>query len=165
MELYIRIVDGQPFEHPIIGANFRQAFPHIDVNNLPAEFVKFERVECPYLATTFQVDEAAYQWDNGIVKDVWFVREMTDEERAAKMQELTDSANRTVEFFKETAQGKIDSAPNEEARQAWVNYLTALNAWVLVDPVNPQYPTRPAVNADGTLVDLTVPGSAPNVVG
>jgi hypothetical protein len=165
MELFIRIVDGQPFEHPIMGDNFRQAFPHIDVNNLPAEFAKFERVECPYLATTFQVDEVVYQWDNGIVKDVWLVREMTDEERAAKMQQFTDDANRTVEFFKETAQGKIESAPNEEARQAWVDYLAALNAWVLVDPVNPQYPARPAVNADGTLVDLTVSGSEPNVVG
>ena len=32
MELYIRIVDGKPFEHPILGDNFRSVFPDIDTN-------------------------------------------------------------------------------------------------------------------------------------
>lgn len=165
MELFIRIVDGQPFEHPIFGDNFRQAFPDIDTNNLPPAFARFERVDCPETATMFQVDEVTYQWVDGVVKDVWSVREMTDTERTRKLQELTDTANRNIAYLKEFSQEKIDSAPNEEARQAWINYLAALNSWVLNDPVNPQYPSRPAVNADGTLVDLTVPGSAPNVIG
>ena len=45
MDFFIRIKDGQPFEHPIFGDNFRQAFPDVDVNNLPSEFAKFEHGE------------------------------------------------------------------------------------------------------------------------
>ena len=31
MRLFIQIRDGQPFEHPIIEDNFREAFPDIDI--------------------------------------------------------------------------------------------------------------------------------------
>ena len=41
MELFIQIRNGQPFEHPIFGDNFRQAFPDVDVDNLPPEFARF----------------------------------------------------------------------------------------------------------------------------
>ena len=44
MELFIRLVNGEPFEHPIMGDNFREAFPHIDTDNLPSEFARFLRV-------------------------------------------------------------------------------------------------------------------------
>jgi hypothetical protein len=73
MELFIRIVDGQPFEHPMLGDNFRQAFPHVDVNNLPPEFARFVRVPCPAPDDGFMIASATctYQWVDGIVKDVW----------------------------------------------------------------------------------------------
>ena len=86
MELFIRIKDGQPFEHPILGDNFRQAFPHIDVNNLPSEFSRFERVPMPSLVyATLNNPEPTYQQVNGIVKDVWDVTPMTAEQRAEKI--------------------------------------------------------------------------------
>ena len=90
MELYIQIRDGQPYEHPILGDNFREAFPHIDVNNLPLEFARFERLPNPEIATTYQVNVVSYQWENGVVKDVWSVREMTQEEKAQKTQEIVE---------------------------------------------------------------------------
>ena len=49
MKLYIQIRDGQPYEHPIVEWNFIQAFPDIDVNNLPPEYCPFVRVEAPVL--------------------------------------------------------------------------------------------------------------------
>ena len=49
MKLYIRIKDGQTFEHPIFEDNFREAFPDVDVDNLPDEFAHFERVAPPTL--------------------------------------------------------------------------------------------------------------------
>jgi hypothetical protein len=49
MNFIIRIKDGAPFEHPIAVLNFIDAFPTIDVNNLPSEFAWFERVERPNL--------------------------------------------------------------------------------------------------------------------
>jgi hypothetical protein len=165
MELYIQIRDGQPFEHPIFGDNFRQAFPHIDVNNLPSEFARFERIDCPRLATMFQVDEVTYQWVDGVVKDVWAVREMTDDEHADKLQQLTDSANASVESLKSMAQTKADNATADDVKQVWLGYLAQLNTWVLNDPVTPQFPRPPSVNADGTLVNLNVQGSEPDVIG
>ena len=85
MELYIKIKDGQPFEHPIIGDNFRQAFPDVDVNNLPSDFFKFERVVCNVRPSTYEVVQNEYQWVGGVVKDVWSLRPMTQEEKTAKI--------------------------------------------------------------------------------
>lgn len=81
MELFIRIKDGQPFEHPISGGNFRQAFPDVDVNNLPSEFARFERVPCPSLVyATLNSKETTYQLVDGVVKDVWDITPMTQQE-------------------------------------------------------------------------------------
>jgi hypothetical protein len=165
MELFIQIRDGQPFEHPIFGDNFREAFPSVDVDNLPPEFARFERVECPHLATTFQVDEVSYQWVNGMVKDVWSVREMTAEERTQKIQHLTDKANIAVQQLKGFAEQHFDAAPDAVAKQTWSDYLVQLNAWILVDPTNPQIPMPPRFNSDGALMATTDAGSQPNVIG
>jgi len=85
MELFIQIRNGQPFEHPIFGDNFRQAFPDVDVNNLPPEFARFERVPQNVMPENFEVAEVRYEWFDAIVKDVWSVRPMTDQERADKI--------------------------------------------------------------------------------
>lgn len=80
MELFIRIVDGQPFEHPIFGDNFRQAFPDVDVNNLPPEFARFERIEAP-VCGDYEKTVLTYGWVDGIVQDIWTIVEMTAEEK------------------------------------------------------------------------------------
>ena len=85
MELYIQIRNGQPFEHPIFGDNFRQAFPDIDVDNLPPEFAKFERVPQNVMPDVFEVAEVRYEWFNDIVKDVWSIRSMTEQEKVDKI--------------------------------------------------------------------------------
>jgi len=111
MELFIRIKDGQPFEHPIFGDNFRQAFPDIDVNNLPAEFARFERVERPVLGM-YEVmvsEDATYELIDGVYKDVWHKRDMTAEEREAKKQTITQSA-----------QSAWAARPQAENWAAWV---------------------------------------------
>ncbi len=88
MELFIRIVNGQPFEHPIFGENFREVFPEIDTNNLPVEFARFERVPMPSLVyATLNNPNPSYQWVDGIVKDVWDITPMTQEEKDAKIAE------------------------------------------------------------------------------
>ena len=165
MELYIQIKNGQPFEHPIFGDNFRQAFPHLDVNNLPAEFARFERIEKPNTAGPFQIEEVSYQWVNGVVKDVWTTREMTDAERAAKTTFLTDHILRSIVDRKTYAQDRADNGPDETTRQAFAEYLTALNAFVLQDVVNPNIPYPPRTTIDGIVLPLDTPGSAPNVIG
>jgi len=95
MELFIRIKDGQPVEHPIFEDNFRQAFPDVDVNNLPPEFARFERVERPTLGVyeTFVYKKPTYELVDGVYKDVWHVRDMTAEEKTAKQQGVISDFN------------------------------------------------------------------------
>lgn len=92
MELFIRIKDGQPFEHPIFGDNFREAFPEIDVNNLPPEFARFERVQRPEFGVydVWISEDPTYELVDGVYKDVWHKRNMTAEEKAAKQQAVKD---------------------------------------------------------------------------
>lgn len=166
MELFIQIRDGQPYQHPIFGDNFRSAFPHIDVNNLPPEFARFERIERPKPGVFEVVSETpTYQWVNGVVKDVWSIRPMTETEESAKRGELANTVLGMIEFIKETAQKNADTAPSEEAKQAWLDYKTMMETWQPNDIVNPMYPSPPRIQADGTVLTTNAPGRAPNVVG
>ena len=87
MNLYIRIKDGQPFEHPIFGDNFRQAFPDVDVNNLPSEFAKFEHGEKITIGVYEVLENPIYVLVDGICKSVPQKRDMTLEEKTNKQQE------------------------------------------------------------------------------
>lgn len=89
MELFIRIKDGQPFEHPIFGDNFRAAFPHVDVNNLPPEFARFQRVEPPVWGPYDKNQRVSYERGvDGVYRDVWTCDKMTAAEVAAKQDEV-----------------------------------------------------------------------------
>ena len=91
MELYIRIKDGKPFEHPILGDNFRQAFPHIDTENLPPEFARFVRVAPPTVGVFEVCEECVYKLVDGVYTDVHNVRPMTAEEKAARIEQARAS--------------------------------------------------------------------------
>lgn len=89
MELYIRIKNGQPFEHPILGDNFRQAFPDVDTNNLPPTFAKFTRVPEPLLGVYELCEGCTYEKQpDGSYIDVHHVRAMTEEEKIEKQNKV-----------------------------------------------------------------------------
>tara|TARA_R110000822_G_scaffold196718_1_gene334657 strand:+ start:310 stop:714 length:405 start_codon:yes stop_codon:yes gene_type:complete len=89
MRLFIQIRDGAPFEHPIQEDNFKFAFPQIDMNNLPEEFMDFERVD--QKTELYEVfTEMPYFIDTDNVVRNGTKRDMTAEEKAAKIQELKD---------------------------------------------------------------------------
>jgi hypothetical protein len=89
MELFIRIKDGQPFEHPIFGDNFREAFPHVDVNNLPPDFARFERVQPPVWGPYDKNQRVTYERGaDGVYRDVWACDPMTADEVKAKQDEV-----------------------------------------------------------------------------
>lgn len=71
--LFIRIKDGNPFEHPIVESNMIAAFPNIDLDNLPSNFAEFIRVPRPEPDEGKYIVSAtvSYQWDGNVVKDVW----------------------------------------------------------------------------------------------
>jgi hypothetical protein len=85
MKLFIRIVDGKSFEHPIMEMNFRSAFPNIDVNNLPPEFAEFVRHPQPEIGVYQIYQGVNYEWIDGKVQDVHMVRDMIESERQDKI--------------------------------------------------------------------------------
>ena len=74
-----------PFEHPIFEDNFRQAFPDVDVSNLPPEFARFERVERRRLGPYEVYEGVTYELIGGVYKDVHQIRAMSEEEKAQKI--------------------------------------------------------------------------------
>lgn len=81
MELFIQIREGQPYEHPISGDNFKQAFPEVDTGNLPESFARFVRVEQPVVDVYEVYEGVTYEWVNDVVTDVHHVRPMTNDEK------------------------------------------------------------------------------------
>lgn len=168
MELFIQIRDGKPYEHPILGDNFREAFPHIDVDNLPPEFARFTRILKPVFAVQdFKVvgDEPTYEWVDGFVQDVWHVRDMTEEEKQAVIDDHTKSSAQLVAYIREEAIKGRDLQPTDAAKAVWQEYIDMLATFVVDDIFNPRIPGPPRVDADGNPLSLNASGSAPNVVG
>ena len=91
MELFIRIKDGAPFEHPILGENFRQAFPDVDTENLPENFARFVRVQAPALGAYEKNQNVSYQLVDGVYTDIFTCEQMTAQEITAKQQAVKDS--------------------------------------------------------------------------
>ena len=124
MELYIQIRNGGFFEHPILGDNFRMAYPEIDVNNLPPQFATFSRYARPSFTVLpegpYQVTEVRYIKDGTGGKDEWYVRNMTTEEKQAKINVC--SANRPYPswtFDEPTCQWISPSPSPKDGRFVW----------------------------------------------
>jgi hypothetical protein len=137
MELFIRIKDGQPFEHPILGANFREAFPEVDTNNLPAEFARFVRVAAPIVGVYENYTGVTYGLVNGVYTDIHGVVAMTAEEIATKQQAVKDawaSNGFTSWLFNETtcAFEAPVPMPTDNKRYTWDEPTTS---WIEVTNV------------------------------
>lgn len=65
--------------------NMKDAFPDVDLDNLPPEFAEFIRVSEPDIDVgEFEVPYLShYDWVGNKVKDIWVTRAMTQEERNA----------------------------------------------------------------------------------
>lgn len=163
MNLFIRIKNGQPFEHPILEDNFKEAFPNVDVNNLPPEFAKFERIEQPQLATYEVADGVSYHWDSGRVKDVWHIRQMTDEEKIEKDKILLSQATAQLELLKNLAAENIKSSTTEDAL-VWQSWLDKLNTWAILDLAQPTFPAMPRKSSSGQWLTTENSGGEPNVI-
>jgi hypothetical protein len=88
MDLLIKIKNGQPFEHPITRENFNQVWPENDFDNPGANFAKFERIQMPVIGVYEIIEGSGYRWNGDIVQDYWLVREMTNEEKLTKQNEI-----------------------------------------------------------------------------
>ena len=91
LKLYIQIKDGNPINHPILEDNLVQAFPNIDLINLPPEFAKFMRIPTPEIGVYEIYEGVTYEWEDNIVKDVHHVRQMTNAEKTLKQNEVKEN--------------------------------------------------------------------------
>lgn len=138
LELFIRVDEsGNPVEHPIFGDNFRQAFPNVDVNNLPSNFARFVRVQCP-VPDVYEVldsETPTYQLVAGAFTDVWSLRDMTPTEKSAKQQAVRDAfatrpdaANFTAWTLDEDTCTMVPPTARPDGEYAWKG---ATNSWEL----------------------------------
>ena len=153
MKLFIKIIDGQPFEHPIVEENFVLAYPHIDVNNLPSDFAHFERVEFDENSLSLDVYESPYtqyEWVGNVVKDVWYKRPMSAEQIANVNKEFVKDKehNKTRRLIKWNA--VLTELTDDASKQVVQNYIDILTAYVISDAPLADLPLAPLKNDDGT---------------
>jgi hypothetical protein len=116
MNIYIQIENGQPVNHPAFEDNLIQA-----LGSIPENWEPFTRVERP-VTDAYQVlvsAQPSYEKVNGVWTDVWTIRDMTEEEKTAKQQELEAA---TVVGKKAVQQAVKDfwaTLPNRENFSAW----------------------------------------------
>lgn len=98
MRLFILLENGQPVGHPIVDNNFRQAFPEVNIEDLPNWVANFERVPKPDIGVYEIYEETTYEWDNDIVKDFHHIRLMTQEEKLEKQNLIKNNWNTAYGF-------------------------------------------------------------------
>ena len=125
MELFIKVDEnGQAVDHPIMGDNFRQAFPDIDTNNLPSNFARFVRL-APPIAGVYEKIKVNYELKDGVWTDVYSYDQMTNEEKVTLQNQVKADFAASVGFaswvFNETT-CKFDSPvplPNDGKKYLW----------------------------------------------
>lgn len=150
-ELFIQIKDGEPHEHPIKGDNFREVFPDIDPENLPTDqFAKFIRVQPPEVAT-YEVVERTYGWVDDVVKDVWTIRPMTEEEQADKFEQVSLAVYDIRDSLVARCNEMIIQVTEPTGNQVWRETLAEIVTWQLesLDPITPSLPRLPFRNPKG----------------
>ena len=80
-ELVIRVENGQIIGHPLTMSNLSSLIPNLDPYNLPPEYRYFERVEQPDVKWYEKNLSLSYEFSGDIVKDIWTVDVITDEEK------------------------------------------------------------------------------------
>jgi hypothetical protein len=150
MDCIIRIVDGKPFEHPIVMENFYSAFPQIDVNNLPSGFAKFDRLHPPsslegqthyhYMGHHYVFNESINAWT-----DEWFLIEMTEEEKTATRLRQKEMVDAGIAHSIEIARQYLEEAA-EENKHLWQTHIDELTNFTYDDPFNVTLPVRPSIS-------------------
>ena len=90
MNLYIQLKDGVLVNHPILESNLRAALPDVNLSEPNCGFIPFERIAQPKPKTYEVIEGTTYVIENGVAKDRWEIRAMTNEEIALK-QEATQN--------------------------------------------------------------------------
>jgi hypothetical protein len=156
MNLYIQMQNGQPWQHPLLEDNVLQAWPGIDLNNLPDNLARFRRIQQPGADVlpvgNFQVAVCSYELaGDGIYEDTWTVREMDDDEQRIATKAQKKSVADQLESLKLFATERIENTTGD-VQNAWQTYSNLLNSLDTSDPFSVAWPPMPRVDEDGDLI-------------
>jgi hypothetical protein len=148
--------NGQPWQHPLLEDNVLQAWPGIDLNNLPDNLARFRRLQQPSADVlpvgNFQVAVCTYELaSDGIYEDTWSVREMDDDEKRVATKAQKKSVADQLESLKSFATERIENTTGD-VQNAWQTYSNLLNSLDTSDPFSVAWPTMPRVDEDGDLI-------------
>ena len=165
MELIIRMVNGVPYEQPIFIDNFVQAFPHVDLKNLPQDFKEFVRLPVPdhLVKGPLRKYVSEYVVKDDHVEDSWTVVDMTDDEKQNTISNQLTAVVETLRLRKADAIVELEKASND-LKEWWSDYISKLDAIDTSDPFGVVFPIPPRQDKDGKWIYTTLPGSAPNVI-
>lgn len=83
----IRVENNTTLTFPIVWENFIQVFPDADYNNLPVGYMQFIKAEIPEVGAFEVCEGPVYVIETSTVNEVYTVREMTEQEKQAKIEE------------------------------------------------------------------------------
>lgn len=86
MNLYIKYINNEIVNHPILESNLYYTVVNFNPEALPGDLKKFERIPAPNPSGPYVRVETTYALgDDDIVRDVHYEVEITAEEKAAKI--------------------------------------------------------------------------------
>jgi len=159
MNLYIRIKDGQPFEHPILEENAHQAWPDVNFTLLPDWLARFRRIPQPtpdaMPVSVYQRAVCSYtRAADGFWEDTWSVEDLN----AGEIQVIKRNARNNAEANRQTAIAEAIARRDTEgtpaeASAAWETRRLALedmgNLSQVEDPFGIQWPTPIMFDPEG----------------
>jgi len=147
MNLYIRLLNGKPVDHPVFEYNLKDAYPNIDLDNLPEDWARFVRVSQPKLGP-YEKAECQYEWEGDVVKDVWYIHEMSDVEKSQKIAQVKKNYIEDGGFenwvFDEEKCCHVPPVPYPDDGKAY-EWVQNANKWVEIDdtPITLDIPPYP----------------------
>lgn len=110
MILYIKVIDGQPIDHPSLESNLLETFGEI-----PAEYQPFVRINPLSVPKghfeKIDLNDYNYEFVDGVWTDRWVVSPMTEEEIVAKKQIM-------INGLAAARQDRLDHV-NEQLKKEW----------------------------------------------
>jgi len=85
-DLYIKIKNRLPVDHPLTESNLRLVDSNFDESLANGAYMKFERSIFAEAMGVYEVCECFYYMDNDVVKEKFVVRPMTTDEKTKKQQ-------------------------------------------------------------------------------
>lgn len=140
MRLFIRLLNGEPVNHPIVENNMRSAFPDVDLDNLPADFADFIKVpqplpdEMPVGPYQEAVTNYVLASDGKSYQDQWSVRNLTAEEKAEKIAYYKQYPPSNVFVFNEETCAWDNPIPMPADKGVW-EWDNKNNVWVNLFPI------------------------------